>query len=313
MAAGDIPRDRIHGPRSVKRDHGDDILKALRLQLHERLLHATRLQLENTVRPSLADQAVGRGIIKRNAVKREIGMTLLNIPFRIGKDGQIAESEEVKFNKTEGGIGIHVVLGNDRIPVHRKRHVVSRWLFGNDKPRRMGGGVARHPLQCTRGTDQMAHLGRALIQRRKLLPLERILDGHVERLRNEACHTVYLGIRHIERTANVAHGGTRRHRSEGGDLRHVVGSVFFLDVCDDLLASLVTEIDIKIGEGHTLGVQKALKEQIVAQGINVGDPDAVGHKASRPRATPGPHGDPLSLRVADEIAHDQKIGIKAHL
>jgi hypothetical protein len=51
----------------------------------------------------------------------------------------------------------------------------------------------------------------------------------------------------------------------------MVGPVFLDDVVDDLLPALVAKVDVKVGHGNALGVQKTLEYQLVLDGVNVRD------------------------------------------
>src|SRR3546814_17777269 len=52
------------------------------------------------------------------------------------------------------------------------------------------------------------------------------------------------------------------------DLRFL--AVLLLDVVDDAFAVVLAKVDIEVGHGYPLGIQKALEQQVVAEGIQVG-------------------------------------------
>jgi hypothetical protein len=103
-------------------------------------------------------------------------------------------------------------------------------------------------------------------------------------------------IGHLQHPAHVAHRGLREQRAEGDDLRHPVAAVFFLHVADHLLAAIHAEVDVEIGHRHALGVQEPLEQQAVAQRIEVGDGQRIGHqRLPAPEPRPGPTGMSCSL------------------
>ena len=55
----------------------------------------------------------------------------------------------------------------------------------------------------------------------------------------------------------------------------MVGAVFADDVIDDLSAAFFAEIYIEIGHTDALGIEKSLKQQLILDRIDTGDPDAV--------------------------------------
>ena len=57
-------------------------------------------------------------------------------------------------------------------------------------------------------------------------------------------------------------------------------AVLARDVLDDLAAAVHAEVDIDIGHGDAFGVEEALEEQLVLEGIDVGDLHAVGDQRS---------------------------------
>lgn len=93
----------------------------------------------------------------------------------------------------------------------------------------------------------------------------------------------------------------------------MVRAVLAHDVVDDLLPPLVTEIDVEVGHTDPLGVQKPLEEQVVADGIDAGDADAVGGEASRARTAPRPHRDADRFCVVDEVEDDEVVVDVPHL
>ena len=90
-------------------------------------------------------------------------------------------------------------------------------------------------------------------------------------------------------------------------------TVFADNVVDDLRASVLAEIDIKIGHTDTLRIEKALKQQIVFDGIDARDADAISAQRAGARASAGTYGDIFAFGILYEIIDDQEVIDKSHL
>ena len=86
----------------------------------------------------------------------------------------------------------------------------------------------------------------------------------------------------------VAHRGPGLDRREGHDLGHVVPAVALGGVADHLRP--VAGVEVHVDVGHLLAprVQEPLEEQVIANGIEVDDAQAVGHAAAGRAPRPGP-------------------------
>src|SRR6188474_885957 len=89
------------------------------------------------------------------------------------------------------------------------------------------------------------------------------------RRRDEFGDPFDLGIRHLERPADVLDRGLRSERSEGDDLADGVAAVQAGDVIDNVAPATDTKVDIDVGHGDASRVEKALEEQIVLERIDV--------------------------------------------
>ena len=93
----------------------------------------------------------------------------------------------------------------------------------------------------------------------------------------------------------------------------LVSPYLLLDVGDDLVAPVHAEVDVEVRHAHALGVQEALEEQVVRDGIEVGDAHRVGDERPGARAAPRPHRDAALLGVADEVPDDEEVAGEVHL
>ena len=84
---------------------------------------------------------------------------------------------------------------------------------------------------------------------------------------------------------DVLYGTFRGHRAEGDNPRDVVLAVALLDVFVGF--GQVLEIYVDIGHTDTVGVEETLEQELVADGVEVGDAEAVGDDAAGGGASPG--------------------------
>ena len=145
------------------------------------------------------------------------------------------------------------------------------------------------------------------------LHLQGLLQGDVQFLRHQLGDLVHFRVRHFQGPAHVPDHLAGLHAAEGGDLGHVLPAVGLGDVVDDLAPALVTEVHVDIRRAHPLRIEEALEEEAVGQGVQVGDPQGIGHQAAGGGAPARTHGDPVPLGIIDDIGHHQEIAGKAHL
>ena len=67
------------------------------------------------------------------------------------------------------------------------------------------------------------------------------------------------------------------------------------------------------GKRHALGIQEALEDQLVLQGIEIGDAERVGNQRPCGRTAARTHRDVALAGVANEIPDDQEVSGKLHL
>ncbi len=83
-------------------------------------------------------------------------------------------------------------------------------------------------------------------------------------------------------------------------------------VADHLCPVALVEVHVDVGHLLAPGVQEPFEEQVVADRVEVHDPEAVGHAAPGRRAPPGPHPDPALPGVADQVPDHQEVGGEPH-
>ena len=101
--------------------------------------------------------------------------------------------------------------------------------------------------------------------------------------------------RDAEVAGDVADAGAGLHRRERHDLRHGLAAEPVDDVLQHVLAAVLGEVEVDVGRRHALGVDEALEEQVVLDGVDVRDPQQVGHDRAGGGATARPDPDPHAL------------------
>ena len=112
---------------------------------------------------------------------------------------------------------------------------------------------------------------------------------------------------------DVAHDSLRRHSAKGNDLGDGFPAVGIGDIVDHPVAPIHTEVDVEVGHGHPLRIEKAFEQQVVLQRIEIGDLQRIGHQRAGTGATARPHGNIVLLGPANEVHHDQEVAGETHL
>ena len=115
-----------------------------------------------------------------------------------------------------------------------------------------------------------------------------------------------------EHSRCVARCLAREHATECDDLRDRLATVLLGHVLDHALTAADREINIDIRHRHALGVKEALKEEVVADRVNVCNRECVGNYRTGRRATAWPYDDAVLACPANEVPDDQEVGVKAH-
>ena len=87
----------------------------------------------------------------------------------------------------------------------------------------------------------------------------------------------------------------------------MVRTVFSVDVVDNLLPALVAEVHVEIRHTDALGVQKALEDQVIADGVDIRDAHAVGSNTACTGAASRPYRDTLTFCKIDVVPYDEVV------
>ena len=303
--------------RPVEGACGDHVLEAGGLELDQHLLHAAGFELEDAGGVARGDQVIAGLVVVPQA--GDVELRVLSLPHQFDgvlDHGEVLEPQEVEFHQADHLNVLHGVLGVDGagLLVLVDRQELLHLLRGHHHPGGVGAGVTGQAFQADGGFQQLLHLG---VGRRQLLQLRLLLhglvQGHVQVVRDQFGDPVHVPVGHIERPAHVPHHGLGLHGPEGDDLADTLPPVFLHHVLDDLFPAVLAEVNVDIGHGDAFRVEEALEQQVVGQGVQVGDLDGVSHQRTGGRTPAGTDRDPLVLGPVDEVGHDQEVGRELHL
>src|SRR5262249_35892668 len=135
----------------------------------------------------------------------------------------------------------------------------------------MDTGATHRTLQVAGNIHELPDLRTGIVDLAEFADgFERASNRHLGPDRNEPCNAIRLGL-HTHDAADIADGGTGGHGVEGDDLGDTVPAILISNVADDLLTPIVGEIHVNVRHAHTLGIEEALEEQVVADGIYIGN------------------------------------------
>ena len=308
----DICRDKIHRPRTIQGNPRYDILQCLRLEFLHKVFHALTFKLEHAVRPSCSEGSEHFLVIVVKVIYVDMdACRLFHIVHRVLDDRQGAQSQKVHFQQPQLLDRGHGKLCRDRaVTPARQWHKLVRRLLADHNARSVHRRVTRKSFQLQAHVDQIVNLLVLLIQ---LSELRIHFEGARDRDRRIALVWYHLGypvhiiIWKVERTPHIANHALCRHRTERHDLNNLVMPVFLTHIVDHFLPPLIAEINVNIGHRHALRVQEPLKQQAVADWIDVRDMQAVRDDASRRRAAPRTDGNVMLPGPVDKIPHDQEV------
>ena len=303
--------------RPVERVQGDEVAEDLGLEVPEEILHARALELEDAVRVSRLEEGEGVLVVEGEGVDVEpTPGVLLDEDEGVVDDGQVAKAEEVHLEKADGFDVPHGILGRD-IALARliERRVLDERLGRDDDAGGVNGRVADLSLELEGDRHELGDLGVFLLE---LPELGDFLDGRLERRvrpdgRDELGDLVHFGQGHFENAADVADGAAGGHGPERDDLGRVGLAVLLGHVLDHFLAAAAAEIHVDVGKADPFGIQEPLEEEVVLDGIDLGDAQAIGDHAPGGRSAAGSHGQADFPGVLDEVPDDEEISGESHL
>ena len=116
-----------------------------------------------------------------------------------------------------------------------------------------------------------------------------------------------------EHPRRVAHGRPGLDGGERDDLGDVVRPVPLGGVLDHVAAVALVEVHVDVGHLDAPGIEEALEQEVVLDGIEVDDLQAVGDAAAGGRPAPRPDPDPLRTGESDQVPHHEEVGREPHV
>src|SRR5262249_30273730 len=154
----------------------------------------------------------------------------------------------------------------------------------------------------------------ALVPTLQLLFLrQRIFQSDTELERDQLRDRIRESVAHPHDARDIAYDGFGRHRSVRDDLRNAIASVFLRDIVDDAIAPIHAEIDVEVGHRYAFGIQEALEQQVVWQGIQIGNADRKSDQRAGAGTATRPYGNAVFARPPDEVGDDQEVSRETHL
>ena len=302
-----------------QRHQGHDILEAVGLEAADQLLHAARFELEH--RRGLAGQQdlVGRRVVQRYAFDLD---ALVLAPARVDglqrpvDDGQGTQAEEVELDQADILDIPLVELGHQAAAAWfavDRREIVE--IAGrDDHAAGVLADIARQALEAARHVENRGHLLVFLVQAAQVFfLLQRLVQGHADLERDQLGNAIDEAVGLAEHAPDITHHRLGCHAAVGDDLRHLVAPVVIGHIVDDTVALLHAEVDIEVGHGNPLWIEEALEQQLVFEGVEIGDLQRVGHQRTGAGTTPGADRDIVPLGPLDEVHDDEEIAREAHL
>ncbi len=177
----------------------------------------------------------------------------------------------------------------------------------------MGRGVAGQAFHRPGVVDDPLCFGAGFIKLPELGGfLHGLVQGHPQFRGDQLGDPVHVAVGKVKGPAYVADCPTGQHCAKGNDLGHMVFPVPFLYIVDDLSPAEIAEVHVYIRHGYPLRVKEPFKEEGVAQGVNIGNAQGVGHDGTGGRAAAGAYSDPPFSGVVYEIPDDEEVAVKAH-
>ncbi len=297
-----------HRARAVQGDERGDVFEVGGRERAEQRAHRPTFELEHADGVAPAEQVERRRVVEGDAV--DVGTRAGALGDEVERDledVEVAQPEEVHLEQPEVFDPVHLVLRDDRSVLDAPagfglaldRQVLGERVARDDD----GGGVdavlAAQTLEAASDVDDALGVGIGLVERaqlgghlvavfvtRDLLEArpQRRVAPHDQR-RHELGDLVADEVRVAEHACGVAHRGPRLDGGEGDDLRDVVPPVALGRVLDHLAAVAGVEVHVDVGHLLAAGVEEPLEQQVVLDGVDVDDAQAVRHARSR-RAPP---------------------------
>ena len=254
------------------------------------LANTAAFHLEDPHRVPACQGLVGESVSEREGAEIDLVVpALADTLHRVIEQRQGLKPEEVKLDQADCVYVRASILGQHApLFVDKQREMLDQGRGRNDDAGRMLGGVAQQPFELERIIEELflplpalAHLAQPRLHfqgrlQRKVFPL---FGSRVE-LGDAIC----VAIRELQHSSHILDRLLAFQGPKGDDLRNSVSAILLFDVADDLVPPLHAEVHVDVWHALAARVEEPLEEQLVTNGIDVGDLERVGHQAAGRRA-----------------------------
>ena len=308
-----IDHTGLQRPRAEQSHESHNILKAVWKQAFDQLLHAPGLELKygGGFRP--LQKPKDPIVIQRNVVNIQSQLVPRRAQRVNGFERPVDNREGPKAQKVElhqpRALDVVLIkLGHEgALLVRDEGYEIRKLPWSNNHTARVLSDVAHQAFQ---GEGHVHDFTDLFVLRNEGLQggllLEGLVQGHADLEGDHFGKLVGEAVGLTLDPGNVPHHGLRSHGAVGHDLRNGSGAVEVCHMADNPVPAFHAKIYIKVGHGHSLGIQEALKQQVVGQGIEISNAERIGHQEPAPEPRPGPTGTPLPFAQAINSATMRK-------
>ena len=293
------------------------------------MAHARRLDLKAADRAARAQQVGGERVVFVERFEVHLDALRAQALQAIVEHGQRAVAEQVHLDEPERFDAVLVELRDDRaLGGLRARGVVGDRDGRDDDAAGVQAHVARHVEQVAGGLDRA---DKARVVERKVAALGQrgkgLRDGVVGEVRERGRRglpagaigrrprqafrpALELGGRDADDERGFAKGGAQPKAAERRYHRRARFAKRRVDRVQNFVAAPPAKVEVDVGAVFARRVEKALERQAVAQGIRVGEREAIRDEAVGGRAAADAR-DAARLGKARDLMHEQKVRGKA--
>ncbi len=305
-----------------QRHERQDVVDVVRQQAAHQVLHAAGFKLEHGGGLGALEQVEGGCIVQGHSVDVHARPATLGIDGGVDglhgpvDDGQRGQPQEVELHQARLLHVVLVVLRDQAAAalINVERHEVGQAGRRDHHAAGMPPDVAHDAFELV---AHLHDLGGFLVGANEVPQFRALRHGlaqlDVEFVGNELGEFVPQGVGLALGAGHVAHHRLGGHGAKGGDLADRVLAVALRDMLDHPIAAFHAKIHVEIRHGDPLGVEETLKQQVIVDGIQVGDAQRVGDQRPGTGAPARPHRNALLLGPSDEFHDHQEIARKPRL
>ena len=296
-----VVRDEVHGAWSEEGVCGDEVCEAVWFHVQEESAHSSGFELEDAGGVAFLEEFVDSLVVVGESFEVEgvwcvigwiavdgfvdvfFGDGFADECFAALDDAECAQTQEVHFEEAHFFACWAVPLGDDFVVLCAGLFVewadLVEWFCCDDDAGGVYGGVAGLAFEDLTGVDDSFDGWVCVVECFELrFGFECFFECDAEFFWDEFCEFVGFCEWVFEYACYVSDDGACFECSEGDDLRDV--AVFSADVVEDVVASVLAEVDIDIGVFCAVGVCESFEEEAVFDGAGVGEAQDVADHCS---------------------------------